>query len=176
MKRSWLVLVLCLSLGVNLGILGTLAAGRWNRDKPPRERAVPQFEDAARQAHRRLDRLAEALDLVGEDRERFIALQRRLFEESFERRLRRRELDRELRRELTAAQPDRARVEGLIRELAEGFVASETVTAEIILESRLLLGPEKERAYLKLLGRIRSQGQRPWQRRGAVREQKMTPP
>lgn len=163
MKRWWLAIALLLSLGVNVGVLLTLALGGgfgegdragftgppdrpgpvrerpWERDGPPPE----------------MMRFVDRLGLEGEDRERFVELQRDFLRTAFEVRRRRMELQRELRRELTAPEPDRERAERLVEEMARTHVALETQLVRTVIESRALLDEEQERRYLHTMGRLR---------------------
>lgn len=98
-----------------------------------------------------LDRLADHLQLEGERREEFLAVQRELFRDLLELRRRRAALTVELHRELAAPRPDEARIEELVGELGEAYAATEGRTARAILDSRALLDPEQQRRYLQVL-------------------------
>lgn len=178
MKRWGLVIALLLSLGVNAGILATLAlSGRGDRTAPaedgrdeiarPPERptgepsagapvapgaAPPSLPDLA---ERRLGRLADELGLAGPERERFLDLQRRMLADGARLARERFVLQAELRRELLAEEPDRARIDELIGEIAAVFTRLEQSTASAILDTRELLGPEEERRYLAVVAQIR---------------------
>ena len=165
MRRWWLVIALLLSLGVNAGILATLAvSGRG--DRPVRPLAGPPYgppgpagEDRPQlpaAAGWRLERLADELGLAGEERERFVALQRRMFQDGIALARERFALQAELRRELLAAEPDRERIETLIGEIAAVFTRLEENTASGILDTRELLDPEQERRYLRVVAQIRA--------------------
>lgn len=210
MKRWWLIIALLLSLGVNAGILATLALSR-SGDEPaaPGEPAevpaasgeeaaagLPDEEPAAgltggnpaaldsaagplgprpggrdpggrdpggpgprrplpELAERRLERLAGELGLAGSERERFLELQRGLLAEGARLARERFVLQADLRRELLAAEPDRARVEELIGEIAAVFTRMERTTAEAVLDTRELLDPEQERRYLAVISEMR---------------------
>src|SRR6185436_4560766 len=114
--RRWgLALALLLSLGVNVGILATLAvrhAAPPDRPRPEEPRPVPSdnTEEPLRVVH-----LADRLGLEGEQRRRFVRLQGRFFAETSRLRTEQAETFRELRRELTAPEPDRRRIEELTR-------------------------------------------------------------
>ena len=104
------------------------------------------------------ERLADHLELTGERRERFLAIQRELFRHHLESRRRRGRLTEELRAELAAPQPDEARIEARIAALGELFVATETQTARAILDSRALLDAEQQRRYLQVLRHLLGDG------------------
>lgn len=171
MKRWWLILALLLSVAVNLGVLAALALGvgrgggepwrerpraaaleRWARG--PRE-VSPQGGTRHPGPPRELARLADRLGLEGEGRARFLELQRELIARTLETRRARRELEAQLRRELTAAAPDRGRIDQLLGQLGDAFLAQERALAQTVLESRALLDAEQERLYLEVLTRLR---------------------
>jgi hypothetical protein len=181
-RRWWLLIALLLSLGVNVGILATLAAsGRIDRPvRPPAGPAYgppgPAGEDRPQlpaAAGWRLERLADGLGLAGEDRERFLELQHRMFEDGIALARERFALQAELRRELLAAEPDRQRIEILIGEISAVFTRLEENTASGILDTRELLDPEQERRYLRVVAQIRPRllregagvSERPWRQR-----------
>lgn len=174
MRRWVLWIVLLLSLGVNVGILLTLALDRGGGGGTEETVEIPRdltrelgteaagerpgFEPPGPRGGgpmRVLERLADRLELTGEPRERFLDLQRSFLRTGFEGRRQRWRLERELRRELTAPEPDRQRVEALVDELAATFRDMERNLASTVLETRDLLGPEQERLYLGFLQRLR---------------------
>jgi hypothetical protein len=105
---------------------------------------------------RAVERLADHLGLTGEQRRRFVALQRRLFERMGDLQAERRRLDLALRRELVAPDPDRRRIGDLVDRLGEVHAAGQGVTAETILESRALLDGDQQVLYLRFLQRLRA--------------------
>lgn len=172
MRRWWLWIVLLLSLGVNAGILLTLALsggsstqdeGRPGYDRRPvRERSWRSEDgpdsrpDGRRHGEERiLERLAERLELEGEQRERFFELQRGFFRQAFGSRQQGRRLQRELGMQLSAPEPDRQRIEELIDEQVENRRAMDRVLAETVLATRDLLDEPQESAYLDFLQRLR---------------------
>src|SRR5215210_102045 len=106
----------------------------------------------------RLPRFADRLGLEGEERRKFLDIQWSLFQETSRLRLRMGEVHRDLRRELTRGEPDRQRVDALLAESARIYGALERVLVSNVLSTRELLGPEKEREYLELVGRLRVPG------------------
>jgi len=221
-KRWWVILALLLSLGLNLGLLATMAGAWWASRHPAQHASVtapevdgpgvdgpgldvdvpaadvpaaggegvgappqgglgpPAFgppegggPPAGPLTGPPLDRLADHLGLEGERREKFVALQRNLFETLLEAHNRRAYLTAEMRRELIAAQPDRQHVEELIDELGKLHVEIERATASTILDSRGLLDPRQQRLYLQVLERLRNGGGR---RRGGAAERPGPPP
>ncbi|HEY4573907.1 MAG TPA: periplasmic heavy metal sensor [Thermoanaerobaculia bacterium] len=159
MSRWWLVIALLLSVGLNVGILATIAAHRPG-PPPPREGRPPQEgQNPANPANvdpvPRLGRLADRLKLEGDQRRKFLDLQWNLYQESTRQRLQMNEVHRDLRRELTRPTPDRQRVEALLNESARVHQALERALVSNILSTRELLGPEKEKEYLKIVGRLR---------------------
>src|SRR5215210_1719198 len=106
----------------------------------------------------RLPRFADRLGLEGEERRKFLDIQWSLFQETSRLRLRMGEVHRDLRRELTRGEPDRRRVDALLQESARIYGALERALVNNVLTTRELLGPEKEREYLELVGRLRVPG------------------
>jgi len=146
MRRGWLGVALLLSIGFNLGLIGMQllrdrAAGRWERGERWSERDIGE-------------RLARRLELGGEERERFVVLQRRLGRSVLEGRQRLHALRQELRDELVAAAPDRGRIDTLLAEIAAEQSAIDRAFAANVLESRAALGDEAERAYLRFVERF----------------------
>jgi hypothetical protein len=143
--RPWLVVGLVLSLGVNIGLVGSMllrgrTEGRMARD----------FEPGGDPGVRLADRLA----LEGDVRERFLARQRRLAGEVRELRPRIGRLERELRHELVAREPDRARVEAVGRELAELTSAIDRAFVENVFDTREILDGRAEREFLRFIERF----------------------
>jgi Spy/CpxP family protein refolding chaperone len=176
--RRWgLALALLLSLGVNLGILATLAIRRAGPpDRPPRpeERPLPPGP-GGEETPLRVIRLADRLGLEGAQRRRFVQMQGRFFLETLRLRTEQAEIFRELRRELTAPEPDSRRIEELTRSSAQTHLALQQAMARNVAATRELLDPEQERLYLDIISRLRPPGlagepQRPrrpppWQQR-----------
>lgn len=176
MKRWGLWILLVLSLGVNVGVLLTLAVGGWPATQPagdpetptgapgapagPRGE-IPATADGVERSRpggrglRMLELLADRMELEGERREHFIALQRSFLETAGEARWRRLELQGQLRREITGPAPDRQRIGELIDQLSGTQGTLERSLAELVLETRELLQPAQERQYLAFLERLR---------------------
>ena len=168
MRRWWLVLGLLLSLGINAGILATLAVHRLSRpgpDGPPpdqgpgREEGFPDPNPEGPPP--RVTRLADRLGLEGEQRRRFVALQLQFVADTFRLRTQQVETYRALRRELMARKPDRARIDPLLQESARLHLALEQAMARNVIASREVLDPRQERLYLEIVSRLRPPGARP---------------
>lgn len=156
MRRWWLVIALLLSLGLNLGILAAVAARRGGG--PPRPRpAGPEMANPGPGGDPlpRLPRLADRLGLEGEQRRKFLDIQWNLYQETSRLRLQLGEVHREVRREATREQPDRRKIDQLLNESARIYLALERTLVKNVLASRDLLGPNKEKEYLELVGRLR---------------------
>ena len=106
----------------------------------------------------RLPRLADRLGLEGEERRKFLDIQWNLFQETSRLRLRMGEVHRDLKRELTSPEPDRQRVDALLAESARVHGALERALVSNVLATRELLGPEREREYLTMVGKLRVPG------------------
>jgi len=158
-KSWWLVIGLLLSLGINLGILAAVGANRWGK-KPPRppleEQPLPP--PIAGETPQRAIRLADRLGLEGEQRRRFIARQGKFFVETVQLRTDMAETQRELRRELTAPQPDHARIDVLLNDSARSFRALEQAMAQNVVESRQLLNADQEKEFLQFVALLRPPG------------------
>ncbi|HEY3571999.1 MAG TPA: periplasmic heavy metal sensor [Thermoanaerobaculia bacterium] len=162
MIRWWLVIALLLSVGLNVGILAAIATHRAappppREERPPREGQNPANPNGNPNADPvpRLGRLADRLKLEGDQRRKFLDLQWNLYQESTRQRLQMNEVHREIRREVTRPAPDRQRVEALLAESSRIHMALERALVNNILSTRELLGPEKEKEYLKIVGRLR---------------------
>jgi hypothetical protein len=153
MRRWWLVIALLLSLGLNLGILAAVAARR--AGGPPRPKPPAEITNPGADPMPRLPRLADRLGLEGEERRKFIDIQWSLFQETSRLRLQLGEIHREVRRETTSETPDRAKIERLLNESSGVYLNLEKTLVKHVLATRDLLGPDKEREYLDLVGRLR---------------------
>jgi len=164
MKRWWLVIALLLSVGLNLGILAAIAARRAHPGpRDPREMANPLNNSLNNPLNNpnplpRLPRLADRLGLEGKERRKFLDIQWNLFQETSRLRLRMGEVHRDLKRELTSREPDRQRVDALLAESARVHGALERALVSNVLATRELLGPEREREYLAMVGKLRVPG------------------
>lgn len=157
MSRWWLVIALLLSVGLNVGILAAIAARKAGPPPPAREGRPPQEgqNPANVDPVPRLGRLADRLKLEGDQRRKFLDIQWNLYQETTRQRLQLNEVHRELRRELTRSNSDRQRVEALLGESSRIYVALERALVNSVLSTRELLGPEKEKEYLRIVGRLR---------------------
>lgn len=147
MRRGWLVVALLASLGLNLGLVGVqLVRARqsaaWAGERPDFGGPDPGA------------RLADRLRLGGEERGRFLGLQRRLAQAVRDERAQIGRLRRELRGELIARDPDRARVDRLIVEVAAHQQALDRAFADNVLESRRQLSGRALEAYLRFVERF----------------------
>ena len=153
MRRWWLVIALLLSVGLNAGLLTALAVRRLNN--PAVKAAKPPAANQAADPLPRLPQLANRLGLEGEERRKFLDIQWNLYQETSHLRLQLGEVHRNLRHELIQSPPDRARVDRLLEESSRVYLALEKSLVGNILATRELLGPEKEKQYLRLIGQLR---------------------
>lgn len=158
MRRWWVVIALLLSLGVNLGLVAAVATRRIaaRPDGPRPEDPGPR--DLGAEPLPRFRRLADHLGLEGEQRRRFLGLQRQLFEETLRVRMRQAETHREVRRELVSPEPDRERIAELLQQGARDFLTLEQALAKNILATRAILEPDQEEEYLRIVSRMRPPG------------------
>lgn len=153
MRRWWLLVALLLSLGMNLGVLASLGLGRW---RAPNPLAAGRLTDRSPN----VDLLADRLGLDGPPRQQFLAMHRRFFETVRQSRTQLVRLRRQLHRELVAANPDRGKIDRLLRELARTQLRVEQALAENTLASREILSPQQRRLYFRFLASRLRPGQR----------------
>ncbi len=159
MKRWWLIVVLLLSLGVNLGLLASRAWQRAPGPGPPPAAGNPPPEAAERLPRFAL-RMAGELDLQGEQREAFLDRQRRFLEQTLDARDRFGRLQAELRREVIADDPDRQVVDELLVQISDAHVDLERAFVDNLLDTRELLGPDQGRRFMRLLHHLRGSRER----------------
>ncbi|MBP9143542.1 MAG: periplasmic heavy metal sensor [Thermoanaerobaculia bacterium] len=161
MRRNWLFLALLLSVGVNCGLLGmgimrhrmlSVPSGMPSGGAPGDHRAPG--DPGERPPGRQGARLADRLGLLGEERERFLGLQRQLAERVHAGRRRIDDGRRELRRELTSTDLDRGRVEELLAGIGSEQNALDRALVENVLAARELLDGDAEREYLHFVERF----------------------
>jgi hypothetical protein len=157
MRRWWLIIALLLSVGLNVGVLASIAARRVGKPEP-REIQSPEIARAGRDLLPLLPRLADRLRLEGEERRKFLDIQWNLFQETSRHRLRLGEVHREIRREIVRDEPDRQRIDRLLDESARIYLSLERSLVRNVLATRELLDPEQERQYMALIGRLRIAG------------------
>lgn len=161
MRRWWVVIALLLSLGVNLGLVAAVATRRIaaRQDRPPDgPRPGPGPQDLEGEPLPRFRRMADHLGLEGQERRRFLDLQRQLFEETLRVRMRQAETQREVRRELVSREPDRERINTLLQQSARDFLTLEQALAKNIVATRSILSPDQEEEYLRFIARMRPPG------------------
>ena len=148
MKRSWLIVGLLLSVGINLGIVTVIGL---SRIRGPR-----QWEGRLEQSFGpRIERMAERLGLEGEQRQSFEAQQREFFEAFRELRMELEMTRRQLQGEVVSQQPDRERIDTLLRQSGELTAALERLFVDNVMISRQLLDRRQERLYFGFLDRLR---------------------
>ena len=142
-SRRWLIVVLLLSLGVNIGIFSTLALRRW---APPGERQATPV--------RGLEDLTNRLRLRGEKREEFVAVQEKLVRRAQENVRSYQQAQRQLQREIARRRPDRLRIEGIIARIEELHGERHRMVVRAMLQSRKVLDRRQQRIYRQFLGRL----------------------
>lgn len=148
MKRWILVLALLLSLGLNLGVFGTLIFKRSQARRAPTwnvGRGAPQLEQ-----------VADRLQLAGAERLRFVETQRQFVEEIRRGARRLAEERLALRKELGSARPERERVEELVQNTGRQATELDLLFTDNVLLVREMLDDAGERRYLRFLGQLYS--------------------
>ena len=176
MKTSWLWILLAVSLGINVGILGTLAVQGSDKDKGSEEKSsTPSLDD-------RTGPIADRLGLEGDDREKFVQLQRGLLESTQGHREEIENMRREVQTELREDEPDRARIDRLIADMSEISAAQEREYVETVIATREILDDEQQAMYQQFLAQARARsgaGGRPGTQqqrfRPGAQQQRMAP-
>jgi len=152
MKRWLLILALLLSVGLNLGIFGTLIIKR--------AQARRFAFEAGGQGGPQLERLADRLQLEGTERLGFIEAQRRFMATiRREGRLLRRD-QQALRQQLTSRTPEAERVEELVSATAKRAEALDRAFARNVLYVREILDGPREQRYVQFLAQMYSRERR----------------
>ena len=152
MKLSWLWIVLAVSLGINVGILATLGVQGADKEKESEKKTGEISPDD------RTGPIADRLGLEGEEREKFMQLQRGLVESSQGHREELEKMRREVRKELREDEPDRDRMDSLIADMAEISAAQEREYVETVMTTREILDDEQQGVYLQFLAQARARG------------------
>lgn len=162
MKRTWLVVALLLSVGINIGVLATIAISRAKGQSRHVERPVnrlpgerPPFE---RPDGPPVERLAMRMGLEGEARERFVALQREFFESFVSLKRQHAEIHSRLRQEVGKNTPDQEGIDGLLEESARLNAQMERAFIENVVAVREILDPQQEAIYFRVLEQMRRGG------------------
>ncbi len=170
MKRWWLVIALMLSVGINAGILVTLAfyARASTRDATAGSTVVvgetPEggpITGAAGDPLPRggrppiIRRMADELGLEGDKRAAFTEVQRTFFDQTLAARSRMARLQHEIRGEVTSQDPDRDALDRLLVELSAAHTDLERAFVTNLLDSRELLDGDQERRFMHFLRRLR---------------------
>ena len=147
MKRGWIWVAVLLSVGVNIGVLATIGVSRtrtqarWDR---PRDREVPQPAE----------RLANHLQLEGDEKDRFLEIQQGLFRTVRRHQQELADLRSRIRRELMRDTPDPVEMDRLLDQVGTIHLSLDRAMVESVLASRGILTPEQRRRYFQVLERI----------------------
>ncbi len=141
MKRWVLVVALVLSLGINVGILSTLAL---HQKAPAR---------AARHVPGTLEELARRLQLEGSEKSRFIAIQRRFLGEVRKNQREGRRVQSALWKKLGARRPDEQEIRDLVERSGRIQAQRVELLARVVLETREILDRRQLHLYRRFLSR-----------------------
>ena len=176
MNKSWLWVLLVLSLGINVGILATIGVSRLKGPSRFEDRPIPQLSTGNGPEQRvspPIERMADALRLDGELRTEFIAGQREFFESMITQRRELGEIRRSLRTEMMADNPDGERINGLLAQVGVAHTNLDRLMVDNVLRNRELLDPDQQQRYFHLLRRVReaiSEGERRGRERAPGRD------
>jgi hypothetical protein len=148
--RWWLAVALVLSLGVNVGVLATLAVQRLRAEPAVEAPRAPREAPRPEQLHH----LGRRLQLEGQELERFVALHQEFLRRSRESRERLASLRREARRQMAAGEPSMEALEPVLQEMGAAYLELERELAAHVIEARQMLDPEAEERYLRLISRL----------------------
>lgn len=169
MKRGWVWVALLLSVGVNIGVLATIGVShlrtkaRWER---PRERdGSPPVE-----------RLANHLELEGQERDQFLEIQQNLFHTTRQHQEALQKLRTEIRSEVMSDSPDPSNVDRLLADVGAIHMDLDRAMVESVLATRKILTPEQQRRYFHVVERMRDASRRFDSRGGPPRRPGRRPP
>lgn len=162
MKRWWIVLLLLLSVGLNAGLLAQRRHEKREREARIEERQARAAErrgerepQARPLADRLIARLVDKVGVQGENREKFIALQKDFFARTLATRERLRGSQKALRENLRSEKPDRPLAD---RQLAELAAAQEEIEAAFVdnyFAASALLDQDQQKRYREWIAEIR---------------------
>lgn len=174
MKRWWLMIVLLLSLGLNVGWIGHRLWSQHKASSRAASFAELAGEDSAdtlgpgstrpgvgddemRPMPRLLERMADELHLEGDERTEFLQLQREYFRRSFRGRRSVADLHYQVRQEIMRQTADRQRVDRLLQQISELQLGLEQEFVDHLFASRQLLDGPRDRRFLRMMARWRKQ-------------------
>ena len=151
MKRSWLIVLLLLSLGINVGVLATVA---FRPDEPEHHRGRPR-EGRDGSPRSPTERMADGLELQGEQRRQFVELQSSFFTSFQELRSELSDVRADLHGEITRDEPDSPRVEELLEAASQLNGSLDQLFVDNVMASREILDEGQEELYFGFLDRMR---------------------
>jgi Spy/CpxP family protein refolding chaperone len=164
-KRWWVVILLLLSVGLNIGLLAQRGRERNERDARREARQAEERKDPAgaesREARNRqrmkrlLDRMVEEVGVAGEQRDQFVAIQEGFFDRTLATRQRLRQGQRALRDNLSSPQPDRALAEKQAAEIAEAQKEIEAAFIDNFFATSAILDQDQQHRYRSLVAELR---------------------
>ena len=185
MKRWWLVVLLLLSVGLNLGLLAQRARAEKKAKaalaaeeraaaadpataslKPPEPEGDTQPQEPQprnpRPPHEKppflvklMNRMANEVGVEGEQREKFLAIQQGFFERTFETREELRRRQQALRQNLVSPQPDRELASRQVEELSQAQKELEQAFLDNYFETTAILDQDQQKRYRRLILELR---------------------
>lgn len=164
MRRWWLVLLLLLSVGLNLGLLAQRGrAERRERQARIEARGAQHGERGERGERggptplldRLLERMVQRVGVEGDDKEKFVALQKDFFTRTLGIRERLRQSQKALRENLRAENPDRQLADRQLAELAAAQQEIEKAFVDNFFASSQMLDPGQRQRYREWIGELR---------------------
>ncbi len=161
MKRWWLLILLLLSVGINIGLMLAFASGKLSQKLQPRQSLA--LEQELSRIEGRIGpfvrRMADELGLQDEKRRLFSRQQRRFFQKTLQAHRHFREVQKQLVHEIAAAESDRQSIDHLLDELVAAYAAQERAFVDNMVATRELLDDQQRQRFSRFLARVRQLAQ-----------------
>ena len=164
MKKWGILVLLLLSIGLNAGLLisylsrgsaGSSPGGQVPGSTVFQESGDVTLTELPPRLRRLIRRMANDLELRGDDRRRFFEVQEVFFRTSFDAQRRLRQIERRIRAELASDTPERSVVEEHLQQIAATRLEQERAFLDNYFATRQLLSPGQEERFRRFMARIR---------------------
>jgi len=160
-RRWWLLILLLLSVGINIGLILAFASGKLSQQAQLRQPSA--LEQELSRIEGRIGpfvmRMADELGLQAEKRRLFARHQRRFFQQTLAARRRFREVQKQLVHEIAAADPDRQSIDRFLDQLVAAYAAQERAFVDNMVATRELLDDQQRQKFSRFLVRVRQLAQ-----------------